>query len=505
MNKYDFGYELSEGSTAEWAFHKVIPGSKVLELGPSIGTLISHLVNDKNCIADIVEIDEESGKKAARFARVSCIGPQQGDLEQDIWFQKLADNRYDYIIILDVLEHIKNPLEVLKKLSQLLAAEGMILLSIPNIAHNSVILHLLQNKFEYTSVGLLDNTHVHFYTYQSIKSLLKEAGLVTAEEQVKQENVGNNEITAVYGTVSRNVESFLKTRYLGTAYQFLFTIKNGMAQADIPLQYKEDALYEMIVFSHAHNDVIFQLKINPQKPLRVIFDVPADTTELRIDPLNSNCILTNLEIIGFTATHEQKALMIKEFTGNQYEDLLVFYDDDPQIYVKFDPDIKQISFSCSFLAFDDQTLETLSKSRDIVRLYEQQKQELQLQLIDSSKSEEIYRTQAAEAKTELAEYQGLLKAKSMETDKIMAEKLELEVSLKNQAEAKCQLLDEIQNMKGLLSDHMDAFQKLLSEKQNIEERLTAQLNITLEREKELEQIKNSFWGKIYCHINKDKN
>ena len=149
MSKYDYGYTLLPNTTTAWAFSKIQENSKVLELGPAIGNLAKHLKEEKGCSIDIIEIDEESGKRAAQFARRSLIGIEEGNLEGDLWYTKLSDERYDYIVILDVLEHLKNPKQLLKKVSSLLKEEGKLLVSMPNIAHNSVLINLLNNKFKY--------------------------------------------------------------------------------------------------------------------------------------------------------------------------------------------------------------------------------------------------------------------------------------------------------------------------------------------------------------------
>lgn len=374
VNKYDFGYEIIKGSTIEWAFHKIKEKTTILEVGPSIGTLISHLTSEKGCTVDIVEFDEESGTKAARFARNSCLGSEEGDLEKATWFEILKENRYDYIVILDVLEHVRNPKEVMERLKSLLKEDGIILLSIPNIAHNSVILNLLNNKFEYTSVGLLDDTHVHFYTYESVKKLLAEVGLTTISEETKQEAVGNNEIAVSYGMVSRNIEAFLKTRDKGTAYQFLFEIKKGNKQEDI-LQYDEDKLYEIVVFGQAGNEIIYREKINPKTFKKIEFEVTNQKC-LRIDPLDSNCIIRDIQVYGVLEDGTGRYFNIKEHTGNNFDTIYAFYDEDPQLYIDIDENVKKIICSFEILDYDNTALSDLLISRDMIRSLEQRSMEL---------------------------------------------------------------------------------------------------------------------------------
>ena len=77
-------------------------------------------------------------------------------------------NKFDYIVCGDVLEHLRNPLDVLNILKSYLKNEGAIIASIPNVAHMSIKSNLLLNDFTYTPVGLLDETHIHLFTYKSI-------------------------------------------------------------------------------------------------------------------------------------------------------------------------------------------------------------------------------------------------------------------------------------------------------------------------------------------------
>lgn len=365
MNKYDFGYELLPGSTNDWAFHQVEANTHVLEIGSSNGNLIFHLTREKCCIADIVEINEEAGQEAARFARVACIGDVEGDLEKGYWFSKLSGNSYDYIIILDVLEHIRNPEEILKNLEQLLSENGTILLSVPNIAHNSLLLNLLQNKFMYTSVGLLDNTHIHFYTYDTLKQMLHGVGLVTETEEVIQKEVGENEIPTNYGNLPSAVESYLKTRPLGTAYQYLFKVKRGTEQSHVILQYKEDKHYAVIVFQNSR--VIYENAINPRDKIVAEITLNEPSKSLRLDPLDKNCIVTNWEIQGFDKDNKIVKTASVQFTGNMLGKKMVFYDDDPQIYVAWEEPVSSISFQYDLEIFDNDALRALVNQKDYIR------------------------------------------------------------------------------------------------------------------------------------------
>ena len=79
-----------------------------------------------------------------------------------------------YIILADVIEHLHNPEETLARLIPYLKKDGSFLCSIPNLMHMSVISPLLQGRFDYTEAGILDKTHLRFFTLDSIVKLFQK-------------------------------------------------------------------------------------------------------------------------------------------------------------------------------------------------------------------------------------------------------------------------------------------------------------------------------------------
>jgi 2-polyprenyl-3-methyl-5-hydroxy-6-metoxy-1,4-benzoquinol methylase len=88
------------------------------------------------------------------------------------------------VLLADVLEHTRNPMSVLKKVGDWLAENGIIILSVPNVAHLSVRLSLLAGRFDYMERGILDKTHLKFFTRNSIDNLLKEIGYSIIERDI---------------------------------------------------------------------------------------------------------------------------------------------------------------------------------------------------------------------------------------------------------------------------------------------------------------------------------
>lgn len=503
MNKYDYGYELVDGSTNSWAFNRIPNNAVVLELGPSNGNLIYHLTTQKYCIADIVELDEESGQEAAQYARTACIGIEEGNLEKEGWYQRLSKNQYDCIIVLDVLEHIRNPKEVLILLSSLLKKEGKLLLSVPNIAHNSVLINLLQNKLEYTSVGLLDNTHVHFYTYDSILQLLKEAGLKVECCEVKQVAVNNNEIDAVYGLLPREVEAYLKTRKQGTAYQFLLTVSvpSDNTEDKPTFSYKKDTLYKIAAFDE-NGSLLIEKKINPLEKVQLEIPVVSFGARIRIDPLDTNCIISNIKLIGKRQDKEDAPLLIAENTGNQFDDKYVFYDDDPQLYINVPADIRSLLFSCDVDVFDNSALAELAPSRDIFRqahidyvqvrdLYEKAEKiagELQASLQKANVSNEQLQLEK--------------KQKNKELEVAEADIRKLQEKLLNAHEKMVSINQSLEQKDSDIAALQDKLQQANETVQILHENLVHANNSIAELQKELNDMLTTIWGKIYYKLNK---
>ncbi len=155
----------------------ITPKSRVLEFGAATGYMTQYMHEKLECEVTIVELSEEMARKASRFARQTIIA----NLETDNWYSQIED-QYDYILFADVLEHLRNPNLVLEKAITLLKPNGYILTSIPNIGHNSVLMELWKGEFNYREYGLLDNTHVSFFTRKTLIESFSKLGLKPIDE-----------------------------------------------------------------------------------------------------------------------------------------------------------------------------------------------------------------------------------------------------------------------------------------------------------------------------------
>ncbi len=236
MFRYDFSLDMYTDNANADIIGRIENSSKILEFGSANGRMTKYLKEQKQCLVDIIEIDKEAGQCAAVYANKACLGAEDGDINGKRWQEILQGNKYDVIVFADVLEHLIDPLDVLKRSRSFLKEEGRILCSIPNIAHASVILGLINGQFEYSDNGLLDRTHIHFFTEESFKRLANNAGYCIAYEHSILGKVGTIEIPYTYDTVSKDVQRVLMNRVNNEAYQYIFELKNnilGEAQENV--------------------------------------------------------------------------------------------------------------------------------------------------------------------------------------------------------------------------------------------------------------------------------
>jgi 2-polyprenyl-3-methyl-5-hydroxy-6-metoxy-1,4-benzoquinol methylase len=148
------------------------PGARVLDIGCSSGNFGLELMKRKGCTVDGIEIDPEDFKEAkTKLGKVWRLNVETDSLKD-------VDHDYDVIYFGDVIEHLVQPVAALQKVQALLGAKGGIVFSIPNMAHVTVRLQLLKGTFDYTETGLLDKTHLHFYTLEEVQRVFAEAGYV---------------------------------------------------------------------------------------------------------------------------------------------------------------------------------------------------------------------------------------------------------------------------------------------------------------------------------------
>ena len=144
----------------------------VLEVGCSSGYL-TKIMAERGCEVVGIEIDPEAASIAEAWAERVVVG----DIDEgDVW-NYVKDESFDVFLLGDILEHLHDPLGSLRQAVKKLKPSGYVITSLPNIAHADVRLSLMLGRFPYADTGLLDRTHIRFFTADTARQLHAEAGL----------------------------------------------------------------------------------------------------------------------------------------------------------------------------------------------------------------------------------------------------------------------------------------------------------------------------------------
>lgn len=143
-------------------------GLRVLDVGCGFATTSERIQKLGNEVTGIEASAEACDVAAKRIAHI---------VQADLQSADLGDAQFDALIFADVLEHVAWPVSALKRYLRWLAPGGSVIVSLPNVGLWSVRLAHLFGRWEYEETGVLDRTHLRFFTRKSARWLLGEAGL----------------------------------------------------------------------------------------------------------------------------------------------------------------------------------------------------------------------------------------------------------------------------------------------------------------------------------------
>ena len=146
--------------------------SPVLDVGAAQG-MLGHLVQGSGLVIDAVEANPDWAKLARPYYRNTWAS-----IVEDA---PLPNNEYKLVVCADVLEHTPNPVGVLKRLREAATSDGTFIISVPNVAHVAVRTMLLFGYFPKMERGILDRTHLQFFTKDTAREMLNAAGLELRE------------------------------------------------------------------------------------------------------------------------------------------------------------------------------------------------------------------------------------------------------------------------------------------------------------------------------------
>jgi SAM-dependent methyltransferase len=180
----EFGEDGSHGHCHRLLARSGLTGGLVLDLGCSSGPLAEP-------VADLgfeyVGVDIDAGAVESVVARgFEGHVVDLGDDEETVHAALegiLGDRRLAAVLLLDVLEHLVDPVPLLRALARLDATHGgvHVIVSIPNVSHVDVAIKLLLGRWDLSKIGLLDDTHVRFYNERLVRERMADGGWVEAD------------------------------------------------------------------------------------------------------------------------------------------------------------------------------------------------------------------------------------------------------------------------------------------------------------------------------------
>ena len=373
MSKYDFPIDLAENTSTGILLRKIPAGSSVLEFGCAEGRMTRYMKKTLNCNVTIVECDADAFACAMQYADDGLCA----DIMCFTWAERFSEKQFDIILFADVLEHLTAPEEAFARAARLLKNSGKILISVPNITHNDILLKAVADHFDYTEIGLLDNTHIHFWGLENFSELAERSGLHIQRIEATYCHTGETE----QGSRNENaemllLENILKGRTCGEIYQFIVTFgKNDEGETIRSLQ-------APAIFSHLYLDT--GNGFNPEQCLCIpaeklehdvflahcVFRDVKDLKRIRMDPVEGqNCILRR---VSFYQGGKRLPMSFKK--AIQFHDFVLMLDVDSGVTVELlnqtetiQIDVEIVLPGNTYIAMLEQEIQGLTENRVILQ------------------------------------------------------------------------------------------------------------------------------------------
>ncbi len=270
----------------------VRPGESLLDLGMGAGGLGRYISQRQPLVADGVTLNPAEADLARAWYRQAWVA----DLDQTDLLALIGELRYDVIVCADVLEHLKAPEKVLAQCKTLLKPGGRLITSVPNAGYCGLVAELIQGDFRYRPEGLLDSTHLRFFTRRSLTRFFDDNGWATASVVTTRRELLESEFKAEFDQLPPAVARHLLALPDALTYQFVSVLQPAdAASEDVGVALIEGAAYAFFsVQLYLEIDGVFdettklvstgQIGVATQT---VSFRIPASQTpysRIRLDP-----------------------------------------------------------------------------------------------------------------------------------------------------------------------------------------------------------------------------
>lgn len=212
----------SRNSSQTLAAEFVGADKDVLDVGCAAGDL-ARALKAQGCRVSGIELDP--GR--AREAEPDLVKLVVGDVSTIDLSSVFPAAGFDVVVCGDVLEHLTDPESVLRALIPLVRPDGELVVSVPNVTHGSLRLALLQGRWRYTDEGLLDGTHLRFFTRESLIALLTSVGLEVVELRATVMDALDSEVEVDASTLPSAIVDWVRAQPDAEVYQFVLRARRG--------------------------------------------------------------------------------------------------------------------------------------------------------------------------------------------------------------------------------------------------------------------------------------
>lgn len=237
VSPYDYAFDPDGSSTAARIARLVGQGRRVLEIGCGYGVISRQLKEGQGCAVTGIEIDSASAERARPYLESLYVG----NLEDPAW-SRHVNGPYDVVVCADVIEHLRDPEPVLRELVGLLASSGRMVISVPNVGHAGIVAALLAGRFDYTPTGLLDETHLRFFTWHSLERLLNGVGLEVTHRETVDAPGAHEQFLSYWRELPAQLQAALNAH--PTANVFQYVLEARVSAQPKPMDTDDAAAFE---------------------------------------------------------------------------------------------------------------------------------------------------------------------------------------------------------------------------------------------------------------------
>jgi 2-polyprenyl-3-methyl-5-hydroxy-6-metoxy-1,4-benzoquinol methylase len=297
-------------------------GKTVLELGAASGHVTKALKSLNNTVT-AVERDARFSENLSEIADEVIIT----DLDWLDLRERLSGKKFEVVLAGDVLEHCSKPELVLLQIHELLTPDGYVVISLPNIAHGDVRLSLLTGTFDYSETGILDRTHLRFFTRSSIHTFLSQSHFQVEAVFASTASIGTTEFGPPKAEIPIEAVQYVQQDPDALVYQYIVKaipkqFEHSAATTATP-EYSGNAQVDQLLAAVClYQDAIAQSNNNNARDTQLLFNSLAHIRTLEEDSEIKLRELTTSQHETNTLRHEGNLLQQDLATSRHEMDTL---------------------------------------------------------------------------------------------------------------------------------------------------------------------------------------